>query len=214
MYLKPLPSHLQSKYPEWVALYVLRYCWPDEYSELFISDRPDLQSKRGIIGIEVTEAISERQAKIRSNFTNFIHHKNYPDIRELSKSIIENNGGTVDDISVLYPQKTAEDEQAVFLDAIQKKVRKLPSYQDRCFKKMGLFIWYDEPLVPTMDDYAELFERALNIQETTYDCLWLCHSFAILSFDNKTKKLGTRIIPREDFDTIKYNARIALEEQR
>lgn len=54
---KPLPSHTRLNYDECYAKLILEKFFPDEYSNLELSDRPDLRDIVHNIGIEVTSAI-------------------------------------------------------------------------------------------------------------------------------------------------------------
>lgn len=54
---RPLPKHTKFDYNECYAKIVLEKFFPDEYKNLHISDRPDLRTEDGNIGIEVISAI-------------------------------------------------------------------------------------------------------------------------------------------------------------
>lgn len=58
---KPLPDHTKIDYYECLAKLILEKLFPNEFENLEISDKPDLQDDKNEIGVEVTKARDKRQ---------------------------------------------------------------------------------------------------------------------------------------------------------
>ena len=58
---KPLSSHTKLNYWECYAKIVLKDLLPDEFCNLTLADKPDLQDADGDVGIEVTRAENPKQ---------------------------------------------------------------------------------------------------------------------------------------------------------
>ena len=56
-----MPRHTKLDYDECYAKIILEMFFPAKYQDLQISDRPDLRTKDGNIGIEVTSAIPQEE---------------------------------------------------------------------------------------------------------------------------------------------------------
>lgn len=63
---RPLPRHTKLVYEECFAKLLLERLFPDRFQDLEISDRPDLRTKDGMVGIEVTSAISKEDQEART----------------------------------------------------------------------------------------------------------------------------------------------------
>lgn len=63
---KPLPDHTKLDYDECCALLTLKECFPDEYSNLELNDKPDLQGEK--VGVEVTIADDRIHQETLSNW--------------------------------------------------------------------------------------------------------------------------------------------------
>ena len=52
----------QKRFEEYFVKVILEYCFPEKFSDLHVSDKPDLQSSQGI-GIEVTNCMPTEVAE-------------------------------------------------------------------------------------------------------------------------------------------------------
>jgi hypothetical protein len=208
----PMDSHLTTKYTEYVAYSVLKYCEPAFYTDLVLSDAPDLQKPDYSVGIEVTEAISQQQAQIDGEFVKYRFGKESDADRARCKKKIELCGGYLDDYSLTYPLKDLKDEQEIFQTAIRRKMKKLPTYRQKGFCRVGLFLLYEEPPIPvTLNELLSCFEAGQEACADQYDFLYFCAHSSLLRYEPKTKEYQSFKIGREQLDSIKLNARIKVE---
>lgn len=119
----------QKRFNEYFAKVILEYCCKDRYSDLEISDKPDLRNKRLNIGIEVAysmeqdrvealnlkrllpQANEEKSLKIQRSLDKIRKRHNNPNYES------EYNGKYEKDIEVTYLKE--------IFDCVRKKVEKL-----------------------------------------------------------------------------------------
>ncbi len=213
-YKTALDSKLHNKYIEQLSLLMLKYICPDSYSNLSLADSPDLQSLDMSIGIEVTEAISQSIARIDGEFVKMRFGKKETDARLLCKKKIELNGGEVDDISLSYPPITSKEEIKIFQNAVQRKMPLLPTYRDKGFQKVGLFVFYDQPPIPF--DFADSLEWFAEIQRKyhdNYDFLFFGYHCGIIQYDFKKMIFDTYRIGQSAFHNMCILARNEVEKK-
>lgn len=208
---KPLDPNLQTEYTEHFAYCVLKHCFPEQYKELIQNDAPDLQMPDHSIGIEVTVAVSSKTAQIDGEFTKYRIGKETDVAKEKCIRIIEDCGGTVESNILSYPVINTNDEQKIFSSAIQKKMTKLSSYREKGFKKIGLFMLYQDPPIPPFDiekDWLKYFDLAQEGCADHFDYLYFCYPNGLLCYDFSTKVYKINII---DHGELSKTARIHIE---
>lgn len=84
----------RKKYVEPLALGILQYCYKEKCDSFEVHDAPDISDGDKLIGIEVTEAVSDEQAQIEGEFVKY-RLEGRSEQRERRKRIIENNGATI-----------------------------------------------------------------------------------------------------------------------
>ncbi|MCI8359702.1 MAG: hypothetical protein HFI51_16420, partial [Lachnospiraceae bacterium] len=125
---KPLTSRFRKKYVGTLALGILQYCYKEKYDGFEVHDAPDISDGNKLIGIEVTEAVSDEQAQIKGEFVKY-RLESRTEEKERRKRIIEENGAIVNQLGLTYPVKNGDDEKQIFQNAIRKKMEKLESYR-------------------------------------------------------------------------------------
>ena len=99
------------------------------------------------------------------------------------KQIIEENGAKVDELGLTYPVKNSDDEKFIFQNAIKKKMEKLASYRKQGFKKMGLFVFYDEPPIPIkLEELKECFDDVLKKYNDKYDVIYFGFTCGLIEY--------------------------------
>ena len=114
---KPLTSRFRKKYVETLALGILQYCYKEKYDGFEVHDSPDISDGNKLIGIEVTEAVSDEQAQIEGEFVKY-RLESRTEEKERRKRIIEENGASVNQLGLTYPVKNGDDEKQIFQNAI------------------------------------------------------------------------------------------------
>lgn len=211
-FVKPLDSQLHSSYIEQLSFTMLKHVFPEMRSTFILSDAPDLQSKDKSVGIEITEAIAPEIAQINGEYIKLRFGKNTEQKKEKRKQLIENNGGKIDSFILSYPVTTGKDEWNIFSEALKKKIQLLPSYKAKGFKKMGLFIFFDEPPIPfnpkaAMEQFAEIQKNCMD----QYDFLFLGYHNGVIAFDFFNMHHIVYTIDRDTFDELCISSRKLVE---
>lgn len=210
---KPLDSKLHSKYIEQLSFLILKHILPDFSSKLELCDAPDLQTNDKSVGVEITEAVSQIIAQINGEHIKFRFGKKTECEKEKCKEKIEKNGGKLDDIGISYPVTNSNDEWDIFSSALKKKLKLLPSYRAKGFKKMGLFIFFDEPPIPFDPEVAmERFAKIQNESKNQYDFLFFSFRNGVIGYDFSKMTHKFFNIESDAFDDLSLRARKQVEE--
>lgn len=207
---KPLTSRFRKRYVETLALGILQYCYKDKYAGFEIHDAPDISDGNKLIGIEVTEAVSDEQAQIQGEFVKY-RLEDKAEQRERRKRIIENNGASVNEFGLTYPVKNGDDEKQIFQNAVKKKMEKLKLYRNQGYQKVGLLVFYDEPPIPVkLEDLKYYFDEVMDGYKDKYDSIYFVHSFGLIEYDVLTDEVQVIPIERSIYNRLKYDARVKI----
>ena len=135
----PLTSKYTKNYIEYLAFEILKFCYPNEYDDFCVCDAPDIQSIDKVMGIEVTEAISSNDAKINNEFAKYRIEQNEEN-REIRKYNLERGGAILKDSMITYPPKDSAEETRIYMETLEKKMKKVSKYREKGFQKLRLFI--------------------------------------------------------------------------
>ncbi|GEM_PF-1264893 len=207
---KPLTSRFRKKYVETLALGILQYCYKEKYDGFEVHDAPDISDGNKLIGIEVTEAVSDEQAQIQGEFVKY-RLESRTEEKERRKRIIEENGASVNQLGLTYPVKNGDDEKQIFQNAIRKKMEKLESYRIQGYQKVGLYVFYDEPPIPVkLEELKDYFDEAMNGYNDKYDIIYFVHSFGLIEYDVLTDEVQVIPIERSIYNKLRYDARVKI----
>lgn len=207
---KPLTSRFRKKYVETLALGILQYCYKEKYDGFEVHDAPDISDGNKLIGIEVTEAVSDEQAQIQGEFVKY-RLESRTEEKERRKRIIEENGASVNQLGLTYPVKNGDDEKQIFQNAIRKKMEKLEAYRTQGYQKVGLFVFYDEPPIPVkLEELKDYFDEAMNGYNDKYDIIYFVHSFGLIEYDVLTDEVQVIPIERSIYNKLRYDARVKI----
>ena len=204
---KPLTSRYRKKYVEFLALGILQYCYGDTYVRFNVYDAPDIRDENKVIGIEVTEAVTKEEAQIEGEFAKYRIESSLEE-KERRKQIIENNGAKVDELGLTYPVKDGDSEKLIFQDAVRKKMKKLASYRQQGFEKVGLFVFYDEPPIPILKN---CFDEVLNEYRDKYDVIYFGYSCGLIEYDILLNSIQVQPIESNAYNRLQYEARLKVE---
>lgn len=209
----PLKSQLRNKYIECLAFLLLKECYPFIYSDLLISDRPDLQLPDYSAGIEVTEAVLPRIAQINGEFTKLRVGKQSDSDKARCRRIIEQRGGKVEEFGISYPPQTGIEERILFQEAVRHKMRLVSSYRERGFESVGLFAVFDEIPIPfNPDDSIKWFIEAQDGYATKYDLLYFFYQCGLICYDFESNSCEIKIIGEQKYSELSKKARITVEQ--
>ncbi|NSB15959.1 hypothetical protein [Clostridium beijerinckii] len=136
---EPLPEHTKVDYYESYAKIVLEELYPEEFVNLEIKDKPDLQMNDGEYGIEVTNAIDEDQREIEKLYVGI----QYNSIRNKNGALAKINklGGKL--YGGILAGKPGTDSFDLILSAFDNKLNLLNGKGYKQFKWNCLFIFSD-----------------------------------------------------------------------
>ena len=162
---KPLPKHTKYNYDECCMKQRLEYLFPDVFMDLELCDRPDLQSKDGEIGIEVTSTIRNEQQQIIQLATDIVYDRARS--KEKSKELIASKGGKFTDYGLFGPQFDNEKNYDSVLQSIKNKLELLNQGGYKQFQKYHLAI-ESELFIEDMNHKNTPFAVMLYIKENIY----------------------------------------------
>lgn len=212
-FARPLESKLHRRYIEELVFLLLKHIFSKKISVFILNDAPDLQAKDKSVGIEITEAVAPEIAQINGEYAKLRFGKKSEHEKDKCKRLIENNGGTIDEIGLSYPVTNSKEEWNIFSNALRKKIKMLPSYRAKGFKKMGLFIFFDEPPIPFNPDFA--MEQFAEIQKDSidqYDFLFLGYRNGVIGYDFCNMRYKIYKIDQDKFDDMSLAARKQVED--
>lgn len=210
---KPLTSRFRKNYVEYLALSILQYCYEGTYDGFEVQDAPDISDENKSVGIEVTEAVTSKQAQIEGEFVKYRLESKLEE-KERRKQIIENNGAKLDELGLTYPVKDSDDEKLIFQYAIKKKMEKLAEYRKQGFKEIGLFVFYDEPPIPiSLEALKNCFDEVLNEYNDKYDMIYFGYSCGLIEYNVLENVIQPKHIDRIDYNKLQYETRLKVEAQ-
>ncbi len=213
MFDKPLTSRPGKKYVECLALSILQCCYKDVYDEFEVCDAPDIRDRNGIVGIEVTEAITDADAQIRGEFVKYRLESNR-EKKERRKQLIEDKGAKVAEGMLSYPVIDSQIEILTIQNAITKKMEKLAEYKKKGFQKLGLFVFYNDiPIPMKLEHWKARFDEVLCKYTEKYDVIFFGYSCGLIEYNVRQNDIQVRRIDRSVYNGIKYNTRLKIEKQ-
>ena len=186
---RPLPRHTKLDYDECYAKIVLEKFFPAKYQNLQISDRPDLRTKDGNIGIEVTSAIpqEEQEALALACEIPYIDKEK----QKYTKYGMSHPSRSYGWIGFNYPdiEKTFCRD---FIHAIEEKIKKLNSGNYDLLPEYDLFVqselyieeWMRQKLI---DKLCQLSKQRYN-----YKFIYLLALNGLFVFDVSTQKYSMK----------------------
>lgn len=209
---QPLKQRLWKTVTEYFALLVLQHCFPHQYETLEKGESPDLQSPDHQVGVEVTLAVSQREAQIDSQY----YREQGDDTPEMQRrrciQRIACMGGGADEYSFSYPAKYLEEEKAVWQNALRKKMKKLPYYRTKNVQHLHLFVVYEEPPIPVQPGvWKEWLDEVLQDYDDCYEIIYICYLCGMLVYEVGKQTLQIVRIDRTDICRLKYKARQIVE---
>ena len=182
-----ISAELKKKSEEYYALAVLKHCDKMRFSCLYKTESPDLQSKDGMLGIEVTNAEAPGDQQINGESIKYQHAKTDEE-REKALRIIRRNGGDRNTCCTTYPTGTDTKELKNIKNAYCKKLKKLNTYREKC-SEVGLVIRIDVPICILGDaQWGNLLHKE---NEDGFDFIALLHWSGMDIFEMKTGKYSS-----------------------
>jgi len=154
---KPLPSNTIYKWHECFAKVMLEYALPNDFNNLKIKDKPDLQNIELNLGIEVTTAENKKDLEMERLYT----YLEYDLIRDKQKvkNKIEHLGGSISNGILVHPVRYRDLDS--IKNSILEKLNKLNGNGYQIFEHNYIFITESDMILENecaglLDEYIEL----------------------------------------------------------
>lgn len=145
---KPLPDHTKIDYHECLAKIVLEAMFPNDFTNLEIKDKPDLQNIRREIGVEVTRAINSLQVQNEKLYS------------KIAQGIIHNKEKAIETINSSYKP------HSIFVDG--KKISEPDRYNDGILIGIPDIDNFNRVFEAFKDKIVKLNENNYRIFENNY----------------------------------------------
>lgn len=207
-----LDSHLWKTSVEYTALATLRYCYGDKCKTLIKSESPDLQDMVNGLAIEVTDSVTEKNAKTIGEFVKLKSAKSERD-REKSRKKIEQNGcQLVMDGIMFWPTIRPENEKSEIIDAYVQKLKKVAEYRNKGFEKVGLLIYHEKPIFrDTETEFSQWLVQAQVDHTDKFDFVYLFHNDGLIFYDFADETMVHTTISHEDREALGNLGRMMAE---
>ena len=207
-----LDSHLWKTSVEYTALAALKYCYGDKYKTLIKSESPDLQDVENGLAIEVTDSVTEKNAKTIGEFVKLKSAKSEKD-REKSRRKIEQNGCKLwMDGVMFWPTISLENERYEIIDAYVQKLNKVAEYRKKGFTKVGLLIYHEKPIFrDTETDFPQWLIQAQVDHANKFDFVYLFHNAGLIFYDFADETIVHTPISHEDREALGNLGRMMAE---
>lgn len=154
---KPLPSNTIYKWHECFAKVMLEYVLPNDFNNLKIKDKPDLQNIELNLGIEVTTAENKKDLEMERLYT----YLEYDLIRDKQKvkNKIEHLGGSISNGILVHPVRYRNLDS--IKNSILEKLNKLNGNGYQIFGHNYIFITESDMILEKecawlLDEYIKL----------------------------------------------------------
>lgn len=155
---RPLPAHTKLDYHECYAKIVLEELFPDQFTNLVLSDKPDLQDTQSNIGIEVTIAEDSKTLEAEHLYSKLPYvdeHTKIAYIERIRQCGSTYRGGIL--------SSSGKDDFRLINQAIDKKIKKLQEAGYHILNEYHLFIFSSIYAIDVMlkDELNYLLEREI-----------------------------------------------------
>lgn len=154
---KPLPSNTIYKWHECFAKVMLEFALPNDFNNLKIKEKPDLQNIELNLGIEVTTAENKKDLEMERLYT----YLEYDLIRDKQKvkNKIEHLGGSISNGILVHPVRYRDLDS--IKNSILEKLNKLNGNGYQIFEHNYIFITESDMILENecaglLDEYIEL----------------------------------------------------------
>ena len=136
-WVEPLPKHTKLDYYECYAKIVLEELYSEQFVNLRIKDKPDLQSQDNDCGVEVTIAIDRNELQSEKLYSDITYNRVRDKVKALKR--IEECGYKVEN-GILHG-KTSIDSFYLIMVSFDSKLNKLNDGGYKYFNKNFLFVF-------------------------------------------------------------------------
>lgn len=136
-YIEPLPKHTKFDYYECYAKIVLEKFYPEQFINIKIKDKPDLQSQYDNFGVEVTRAIDRMELQAENLYSDITYNRVRDKVNSLKT--IDKYGYKIEN-GILYGKGSINSFDLIF-KAFDNKLNKLNGKGYKNFNRNFLFVF-------------------------------------------------------------------------
>ena len=188
---------------EYSVMLALMYCFPDQYSDLMHSDKPDLQIPN-LVGIEVTQCLDEDYNASIGELIAYNMGKNGKSLKKVKDKISE-HGGELNDFCLIHKTATEETQMVPIRKGIDKKLSKLSEYRHQ-FKECCLAIILEEPIRTVPKLALDYFLKKQKESRYKFDKFIILTNRTLIIYNCATNFVSRKDITKEDKRNIDYAA--------
>ena len=208
----PLDSHMLKTANEYTCLAALKYFYNEKYKHLKHSDAPDLQDVVNNIAIEITDSITPQDAQTIGEFSRLIHTGNEKVKVKCRQKITANGAKLQGDGFMIWKPRSDTDEKEALVQAIQCKLKKINDYHQKGFRKLGLMIYHERPLLMlTKENIESFFIEMQKEHKEKFDFIYVLSIYELLYYNCITKEKELFEISSEDRRSFGNIGRMAAE---
>lgn len=206
-----LKRNLWKKCTEILCLGLLRVYFFPKFESYIHSDKPDLIDKKRREGIEVCEAIKEKDAQAIGEYSRLING----DENHFNKSlqIIKENGFDYSCGVLSWGVREDKDFLQDFSIVISKKLKLIDGYLTNGIEKLGLVVYCEKSIIY---DYSKEIVDVYNelvVGKRGFDFIYFVFCYGIYYYDVSKKELSITEIKKDEYDYIYLLARAITEEK-
>lgn len=198
---------------EYRALATLRYLFPNKFETLKHADKPDLQDLINGVGIEVVNAVSEKDMEVNRLLSNMCDNKNISSeqINRLKKGIKACGYDLNDERGLISKTGTGDGDKFVFQESIRKKINKLPIYISE-FDKIGLAVVLSDIYSSCLEkECIELIDAEFIKANRSFDFVYVISNRFCCFYDTHKNKFINKYISKVDSESLRKIARMTAE---
>lgn len=181
------------RWEECYAKLVLEHVFSDQFYQLELADKPDLQSINGDVGIEVTTAVHRNEKEKDHLFSLLIDNQNTPEQISKNKERIRQLGGLFRDEGVMISWVGYRDLTRIYT-ALDRKLKKLNDGGYRRFSDQCLFITDTNMVkIEELNDIDSELRRHQDFFDTQFDSIFLyLFGGSLIQFDMQSSEVQYR----------------------
>ena len=208
---KPLPSNTIYKWHECFAKVMLEYVLPNEFNDLKIKDKPDLQNIKLNLGIEVTTAEDKKDLEMESLYT-YLEYDLIKDKQKV-KNKIEQLGGSISKGILIHPVRYRNLDN--IKNSILEKLNKLNGNGYQIFAHNHIFITEWDMILEK--ECAELLDEYIELQNNfriKFEKIYIYqYGGKLFEFDMINRNHNAYTLSLNETYQIRFNARKMAEER-
>lgn len=208
----PLPRELCKHYDECYVKVILESLFPQDYSNLELSDAPDLRQQHPSIGIEVTNGTDPKEQMVASLFTQHIYATS-PEKQEKALKTLRKNNCDIPTNGFCTRNYAIVDDDTRLQWADNLIVEKLVKLQDhyQLFERNELAIVIEEPIGHDimMHHTSQVVQK--NIGNPCFDCIYIITVNTVYKYDTNTNTCTYLDFASQQFEYSQRALRIVID---